>query len=248
MVQVLIVLAGVGAGAVNTMVGSGSLISYPIMVALGIPPVTANVANSVGLTPGSIAGAWGYRSELRGVPPRPLWMLAGLSAAGGAIGAALLTVAPETAFEFVVPVLILAATVLMALQPRIATHDDAGRTQPVALAILVLAAAISGGSFSAAQGIVLLGILGLCTTGGIQRHNAIKNLLQAIVNLVASVYFVVTGAVAWDIAGLLAAGAIVGAIGGAAVGKRIPERPLRIAVVIFGLVVTGVLGYQALFR
>jgi len=247
--MVAIAAAGFAAGAVNTVVGSGSLITYPTMVMLGIPPVAANIANTVGLVPGSVAGAWGYRSELPAIDHKRLGWLGSASAIGAVIGAFLLTRLPAASFKIVVPFLILLAALLVAFQPRIAKRTGAAagtRWQP--LLITVAAAGIYGGYFSAAQGVILLGLLGLFMAAGIQQHNAIKNILQAIVNVVAALFFVATGHVTWLPAGLVAVGSIAGALTGAWIGKRIPARGLRIFVVIFGFAMAALMAWQALRR
>ena len=241
----LIALAGCGAGAINTIVGSGSLISYPTMVLLGIPPVAANVANTVGLVPGSIAGAWGYRHIISKYS-RTLLPLGIASIAGALIGALLLIVLPATAFKVIVPILILAATLLVAFQKRLqqALHLE-GSTRWVPLTASVFFAGIYGGYFSAAQGVILLGVLGLFLQGDVQVHNGLKNLLQALVNIVAALFFVIGGHVRWDAAFPIAVGSICGALIGAWVAKRIPAQPFRIFIVVFGLVMTVIMAIQA---
>ncbi len=242
-----IAAAGFAAGAVNTIVGSGSLISYPVMVLMGVPPVSANIANTVGLVPGSVAGALGYRRQLPPMPRRRLLSLMAASVAGAIVGAWLLTVLPESAFRVIVPFLILLATVLVAFQKRISAlaHMDSGdRWAP--LLITVFLAGIYGGYFSAAQGVILLGVLGLFLKGSIQGHNAVKNILQAIVNAVAALFFISTTSVDWLAAGLIAGGSILGALGGAWIGTRIPQQGLRRFVIVFGFAMAVVMGVQAL--
>lgn len=237
--------AGFAAGAVNTMVGSGSLITYPVMVLLGVPPVTANIANTVGLVPGSIAGAWGYRDKLAGTK-KLLLRLGAASLSGAVVGAALLTQLPKGAFALVVPVLILGAAVLVGLQPVIIK-----RTRPAAgtrwgqLTAWVFLSGVYGGYFSAAQGVILLGLLGVFLASGLQEQNAVKNVLQALVNIVAAIFFIVVGTVAWKYAGLVAIGSLVGAPVGAALAKRIPTAGFRIGIVIFGVLMAVVMAFIA---
>ena len=247
MIELLaVVVAGFVAGAVNTIVGSGSLVTYPVMVLLGVPPVTANIANTVGLVPGSIAGAWGYRDKLQG-QGQLLIRLGAASVTGAVGGAILLTQLPKGAFALVVPVLILAAALLVALQPvivdRIRTAPGTRWTQ---LSFWVLLSGVYGGYFSAAQGVILLGLLGLFLTSGLQEQNAVKNVLQALVNLVAAGFFVSIGAVAWQYAGLVAIGSLIGAPVGAKVAKRIPTRAFRVGIVVFGILMAVVMAFMAL--
>jgi uncharacterized membrane protein YfcA len=240
-----VVVAGFAAGAVNTIVGSGSLITYPLMVLLGVAPVTANIANTIGLVPGSIAGAWGYRNRL----PRQTALLITLGTAStiGAIGGAvLLTQLPKGAFAFAVPVLILVAALLVGLQPLIVKHTrapaDAKWRQ---LTFWVLLSGVYGGYFSAAQGVILLGFLGLLLATGLQEQNAVKNVLQALVNVVAATFFVTFGDVAWQYAGLVALGSVIGAPVGARIAQRIPTRHFRIGIVVFGIVMALVMAAMA---
>jgi uncharacterized membrane protein YfcA len=237
-----VVAAGFGAGAVNTMVGSGSLITYPIMVFLGVPPVTANIANTVGLVPGSLAGAWGYRKRLQGT--RALLIRLGAASLVGAIcGALLLTELPKGAFKFVVPVLILVAAVLVGLQPRIIARTQGSDRRPRLgqLTFWVFLAGVYGGYFSAAQGVILLGLLGVFLASDLQEQNAIKNVLQALVNIVAAVFFIVIGGVAWPYAACVAVGSLIGAPVGAALAQRIPTGPFRVGIVVFGVIMAIVM-------
>jgi len=225
------------AGAVNTIVGSGSLITFPTLLALGYPPVVANVSNTVGLVPGSISGAVGYRRELRGQGAR-LVALAAASVTGGLTGGVLLLMLPGSVFRGVVPVLILGACVLVALQPRLARRAAAGGGGRAhggpALFAGVYATGVYGGYFGAAQGVILLALLAIFVDDSLQRLNGIKNVLAGLVNGVAAVLFVAAADVAWEAAGLLAAGAVVGGQIGAGVGRRIPARLLRAVVVAVG--------------
>ena len=238
-----VVAAGTLAGAVNTIVGSGSLVTFPTLLALGYPPVVANVSNTVGLVPGSVSGAIGYRRELTG-QRRRLVALGTMSLLGGFTGAVLLLAAPGT-FRAVVPFLILLASGLMALQPRLARRGDAaGRpvlSAPGMLPLLVYSTGIYGGYFGAAQGVLLLAFLSLGLTDDLQRLNATKNVLAAIVNGVAAVIFIVVSQVDWLAAGLIAGGAVAGGTAGAALGRRIPTRVLRYVVVGGGTAVAIVL-------
>jgi uncharacterized protein len=242
---IAVVAAGFAAGAVNTIVGSGSLITYPVMVLLGVPPVSANVANTVGLVPGSIAGAYGYGDLLKG-QGKFLVRLGGASMTGAIGGAVLLTQLPRGAFVLVVPVLILAAALLVGFQPLLVK-----RTRPQArgrwgqLVFWVFLAGVYGGYFSAAQGVILLGLLGLYMASGLQEQNAVKNLLQALVNVVAAVFFIMIGGVLWEYAGAVAIGSVVGAPVGAFIAKRIPTRHFRVGIVVFGIGMAVVMALMA---
>lgn len=236
-----VLLAGIGAGTINTVVGSGTLITFPTLLAVGLPPVTANVSNAIGLVPGSLAGVWGYRRELRGQAHRLRWLMPATTV-GGATGAVLLLWLPEAAFESVVPVLIGLALVLVVLGPRISraviAHHEAHGGLPDRGAWWVwpgvLGTGVYGGYFGAAQGVLLMAIFGIGIDDDPQRHNAIKNVLAALVNAVAAAVFVVVADVDWWAALLVAAGAVVGGTLGATVGRRLPPAVLRAVIVVVG--------------
>ena len=232
---------GLAAGTINTIVGSGSLITFPTLLAMGYPAVVANVSNTVGLIPGSVSGAFGYRRELSGQRPR-LVALGSASAAGGLTGAIVLLVLPGGVFRSVVPVLILVACLLMALQPRLSRMVDRRRRPTVAhggavLWLAVFLTGVYGGYFGAAQGVILIALLGIFLADDLQRLNAAKNVLAALVNGVAAVLFVVFSHVDWGVAGLLAAGSAIGGQVGATVGRRLPVSVLRTAIVVVGTAV-----------
>ncbi len=235
---VLVALAGLGAGAINAVVGSGTLITFPTLLAIGVPPVVANVSNTVGLVPGSVAGAWGYRRELAGQRSRVL-RLATATIIGAIIGAVLLLVLPEASFEAVVPVLILLGCVLVIIQPWILRRLGE-RTRPhhggplVWLGVLVIG--VYGGYLGAGQGVLLIAVLGVGLTETLQRVNAAKNILAGLANLVAGLIFVAVAEVNWVAAGLIAAGSTFGGVLGAGVARRLPAVILRATVVVIGLV------------
>ncbi|MDQ3628632.1 MAG: sulfite exporter TauE/SafE family protein [Actinomycetota bacterium] len=253
----LIALAGMAAGSINVIVGSGTLITFPTLLALGYPPVTANVSNTVGLVPGSLAGVVGYRRELRGQRSR-LLRLGSASLLGGVLGAVLLLRLPSSAFDAVVPVLIGLGVVLVAVQPRVsqwlkdraagkalaAAGGDEDAVVQVARAphgslvvwVLVLLTGVYGGYFGAAQGVLLLAVMGIGIGDGLQRLNAVKNVLAMLVNLVAGVIFVVVADVRWDVVGLIALGATLGGLIGARIGRALPPIVFRVFVVLVGVV------------
>ena len=234
--------AGVAAGGINTVVGSGSLITFPTLVALGYVPVVANVSNNIGLVPGGVTGAYGYRAELKGQRAR-LLRLGSASLTGAVIGALLLLGLPASAFKFIVPILIVIALILVVVQPRLQgwirrrREDGGGHAHGGPLLwVGVLLAGMYGGYFGAAQGVLLMAILGIGVADTLQRHNATKNVLALIVNGVAAVVFVVKADVDWRIAGLIAAGSVVGGQVGATVGRRLPPTVLRAVIVVVGVV------------
>jgi uncharacterized protein len=236
----LIFLAGLGAGTINTVVGSGSLITFPTLIALGYRPVLANVSNNIGLVPGNISGVHGYRRELTGQRQRAI-TLGSASVAGGLTGSVLLLVLPGSVFADVVPVLIIIALVLVVTGPRISAWLDrrrGGAHSSVGPALLgsVYLTGVYGGYFGAAQGIILIALLSIFLTDHLQRLNAVKNVLQMTVNGVAAVVFVVATRVDWKVAGIIAAGSVIGGQIGAGVGRRLDPRVLRAIIVAVGLV------------
>ncbi|GAA1988791.1 sulfite exporter TauE/SafE family protein [Kitasatospora viridis] len=236
-----VLAAGAGAGTINVIVGSGTLITFPVLLALGVPPVTANVSNTLGLVPGSVSGAIGYRRELADQRGR-LVRLGLASLAGGLIGAVLLTRLPSSAFTAIVPVLILLALVLVVIQPRVARAVAArgGRTShpdgsPLLVAGVFLTG-IYGGYFGAAQGVLLLALMGMLLRDDLQRMNAVKNVLALLVNGVAAVFFMFTTHIDWLVALLIAIGSAGGGLLGAKIGRRLPPVALRGLIVLVGLV------------
>ena len=268
--------AGLAAGTINTVVGSGTLITFPTLLAFGYPPVLANVSNNVGLVPGVASGVYGYRSELGG-QRRRLIRLGSASVCGGLVGAILLLTLPQSAFKDIVPALIGLAVVMVIIQPRLAKWvaerqraraaaadgEGAGGTGAVAagvgtgaegatavavaappaaaeaiggpvLWVLVFLAGIYGGYFGAAQGVLLIGMLGIALNDSLQRINAAKNVLAGLVNGLAAVVFILATHIDWGVAGLIAAGSIIGGQVGARIGKRLPPWGLRVLIVCVG--------------
>jgi uncharacterized membrane protein YfcA len=237
--------AGTAAGTINTVVGSGTLITFPTLLAFGYSPVLANVTNTVGLVPGVLSGIYGYRRELTGQRPR-LVRLGGASLLGGAAGAVLLLTLPAAAFKAIVPALIGLALVLVVAQPRLAAWVmRRQRARGVAasadahggpfLWTLIFAVGVYGGYFGAAQGVLLIGLLGIAITDSLQRLNAAKNVLAALVNGMAAVIFIAVTHIAWGAAGLIAAGSILGGQLGARIGRRLPPLALRAVIVCVGI-------------
>jgi uncharacterized membrane protein YfcA len=234
-----VLAAGAAAGTINAVVGSGTLITFPVLLALGYPPVVANVSNAVGLVPGSVSGAYAYRRELAG-HRRLLMRLGCATAVGAASGSALLLVLPDEAFRIIVPVLIAAALVLVVLQPRLSRALAARSTdeRPVAGPLLlagVCATGVYGGYFGAAQGVLLMGLLGALLSTDLQWANGVKNVLAGIANGVAATLFLVLGDVAWLPALLIAAGSVAGGLAGGRWGRRLPPTALRALIMVVGL-------------
>jgi uncharacterized protein len=252
----LIALAGGGAGFINAIVGSGTLISFPTLLGVGFEKVAANMANNIGLAPGSMSAVVGYRRELAG-QRRRLLRLGPASAFGGLTGALLLLNMPSSAFKTVVPFLILLGVALVIAQPivqarlkarRLVTAPSAGlpgqsngegiaERIPLFVVVVVFLTGIYGGYFGAGQGVILTGLLGMAFVDDMQRINAAKNVLAGLVNGVAALVFIVLRPISWEPAILIAVGSVIGAQLGAKVGRRIQPNILRALIVIIGLVV-----------
>jgi uncharacterized protein len=247
--MILIALAGVGAGAINAVVGSGTLITFPTLVALGYPPVVSTMSNAVGLVAGGVSGTWGYREELRGQGNRLRWQIPA-SLLGAGVGAWLLLHLPEKVFTQVVPVLLILALILVLIGPRIQAWarkraEDSGRSaehvtrgRMAALVFGTFAVGIYGGYFTAAQGILLIGMMGMMLPESMQRMNAAKNLLSLVVNIVAAAAYTLVAfdRISWAAAGLIAVGSLIGGWLGARYGRRLSPAVLRIAIVVVGLI------------
>ena len=254
---IVIFAAGLAAGTINTVVGSGTLITFPTLLAFGYPPVLANVSNNVGLVPGVASGVHGYRAELDG-QRRRIIRLGSASLAGGLVGAFLLLVLPADAFKAIVPVLIGIALVMVIFQPRLSKFvaarqqkraegrpaEDAApslEAPPLQLGgpvlwALVFLSGVYGGYFGAAQGVLLLGLMGVAFTDSLQRINAVKNVLAGLVNGVAALVFIFATHVDWAVAGLIACGAVLGGQLGARIGRKLPPWALRLVIICVGVV------------
>lgn len=256
LLQALVIFAaGLAAGTINTVVGSGTLITFPTLLAFGYPPVLANVSNNVGLVPGVASGVHGYRAELAGQRRRVI-RLGTASLCGGLVGAILLLVLPAGAFKAIVPVLIGIAVLMVIFQPRIARWVAAGRrsragarAEPALVSheqgvqvggpvlwVLVFLSGVYGGYFGAAQGVLLIGLMGVTFSDSMQRINAVKNVLAGLVNGVAALVFIVATHIDWGAAGLIASGAILGGQIGARIGRRLPPWGLRLVIICVGVV------------
>jgi uncharacterized membrane protein YfcA len=244
--------AGFAAGGINAVVGSGTLVSFPVLLAVGLPPVPATISNSLGLIAGNLSGSIGYRRELRG-QRRLLVRLLPASVLGALTGAFLLLHLPASTFEAVVPVLIGIAVLLVALQPvvqrRLPPRSDDDVEAPVrggrlaGLFAGAYATGAYGGYFAASQGVLQIGIFGLLLREPLQRLNALKNVLTLTVNTVAAGAYVVvaTDQIDWWAAGLLAVGSLVGGGVSSRYGRRLPAAVLRTAIVVLGVVAIVVL-------
>ena len=233
--------AGIGAGTINVVVGSGTLITFPVLLSVGLPPLTANVTTTLGLVPGSFTGAWGYRAELKG-QRRSLLILGSASLIGALAGALLLLVLPAAAFKAIVPVLIALALVLVVVGPainrRVAASGkvrDPERPGP-GLWAGILGCGVYGGYFGAALGVLMMGLMGVLRGPDMQRNNAMKNMLTGLVNGVAAMVFIIVAEPAWPYVALVAAGSTLGGFVGAKVGRKLPPPVLRGVIVVVGLI------------
>ncbi|MEZ2389933.1 sulfite exporter TauE/SafE family protein [bacterium RCC_150] len=243
----IIFIAGLWAGTINSVVGSGTLVTFPVLVALGYAPVSASISNAMGLVAGNATGAWGYRHELTG-RGRQLLRLLPASVLGAITGAWLLLHLPEKVFYFAAPFLIVLALLMVLFQPRLQqwVQDRAGNPEhaihdkrhTLMLVFLVFLAGIYGGYFVAAQGILLVGILGVFMTGTIQNANAMKNILVLAVNIVAACSYLLFafGRIEWPVVAIIAVSSLVGGVIGSKVGRRLKPLALRIVIFALGLV------------
>jgi uncharacterized membrane protein YfcA len=240
----LIAFGGLWAGAINSIVGSGTLVTFPILVALGYAPVTATISNAIGLIAGNVGGVYGYRRELAGLG-RTLASLLPASLLGGVCGAWLLLHLPESVFGVVAPFLIVLALSFVIFQPKLQAWvrerqaaQARQRSRPWLLLLLVYGAGVYGGYFVAAQGVLLLGILGVFLHGSMQQANAVKNVLVLSVNVIAAVSYMLFAfdRIDWAVVLVIAVSSLVGALFGSAVGRRLKPVVLRGIIVVLGLV------------
>jgi uncharacterized membrane protein YfcA len=246
----LVFFAGLWAGTINSVVGSGTLVTFPVLIALGVAPVTASISNAMGLVAGNAAGAWGYRKELQG-RGQQLVRLLPASLLGGISGAWLLLHLPEKVFQYAAPVLIVVALLMVVFQPRLQMwvrnreenpeHAIRDKGHSVALVVLVYLAGVYGGYFVAAQGILVVGILGVFMTGTIQNANAMKNILVLGVNIVAAASYLLFafGRINWPVVAIIAVSSLIGGVVGSKVGRRLSPPVLRGVIFTLGLVALG---------
>lgn len=236
---ILVLVAGFGAGTINAIIGSGTLITFPVLLAIGYPPIVANVSNNIGLVPGAASSAVAYRRELEGSAPQ-LRRYAPATLLGSITGAALLLTLPPDSFRAVVPVLIALALVLVVLQPRISEWVARRREEVLPhggryLLVGIFAVGIYGGYFGGGQGILLFGILATSLAQDLREVNAMRAVLTGLANATAAVIFVFAADVAWLPVLLIAIGSTAGGVLGAGIGRRLPDAVLRATIVVVGL-------------
>jgi uncharacterized membrane protein YfcA len=250
-----LLFAGFAASGVNAVAGGGSLITFPTLLAIGLPPVAANVTNSLAVSPGYAASVYGSRTDLAAVAEHrgrgELLALLPTAVVGTAVGCFLLLATPERAFELIVPFLVLGAAVVLAFQQRLRAlvghpRDASPRRQRIALHVMVFAGAVYGGYFGAALGVMLVAALGLVLDETLARVSALKNVISAVVGLGTVVAFALFGPVDWAAVAVLLPATVLGGYAGARLARRLPPRLLRAIIVTAGTVVGTVLLLRAL--
>ncbi|KIA73238.1 integral membrane protein [Arthrobacter sp. MWB30] len=248
--SILVFFAGLWAGTINAVVGSGTLVTFPVLIALGVAPVVASMSNAMGLVAGTAAGAWGYRRELAG-RGRQLLKLMPASLLGGITGAWLLLHLPEKVFGYVAPVLLVAALLMVLFQPKLQAwirnreqnpeHAIKDKSHGILLVVLIYLAGVYGGYFVAAQGILLVGILGVFLSGTMQNANAMKNILTLTVNMVAAVSYLIFAfdRINWWVVLLIAVSSTIGGLLGSKVGRKLSPKVLRGVIFTLGIVALG---------
>ncbi|TQJ40925.1 hypothetical protein FBY33_3020 [Arthrobacter sp. SLBN-112] len=250
--SIIVFIAGLWAGTINAVVGSGTLVTFPVLIALGVAPVVASMSNAMGLVAGTAAGAFGYRRELAGRGRQVLRLLPA-SVLGGVSGAWLLLHLPEKVFHYVAPVLLVLALLMVVFQPKLQDwvrnreanpeHAVRDKRHGILLVVLVYLAGVYGGYFVAAQGILLVGILGVFLTGTIQNANAMKNILVLGVNMVAAISYLLFAfdRINWLVVLLIAVSSTIGGILGSKVGRKLSPRVLRAVIFSLGIVALAVM-------
>ncbi|NKQ53576.1 sulfite exporter TauE/SafE family protein [Amycolatopsis sp. K13G38] len=243
---IFLLIAGVGAGLTGSVAGLASLVSYPALLAVGLPPISANVTNTLALLGTTVGAAAGSRPELAGQRGQ-LKRLCLITGIGGACGAALLLLTPAGAFTAIVPFLIAGASILMLLGPRLrrfSANSAVSGLGPLT-AVAAFCVAVYGGYFGAAAGVLMLALLSTVWAQSLARSNAAKNIATGAANLIAAVVFAFTGKVNWPAMIALCAGSVIGSWIGPAIVRRVPATPLRIVIALAGLGLAGTLGWQA---
>ncbi|MCD0443917.1 sulfite exporter TauE/SafE family protein [Glycomyces sp. A-F 0318] len=240
----LLLAAGLLGGGLNAVAGGGSLITYPTLMAVGVPPLYANATNGIAVAPAYAAAAFGSRENLRPQKRRMLQLIP-TALVASVCGALLLLNTPHSVFEAIVPFLVLAATVLMAIGPwvnRKVTALNGGRDlHPAALHAGVFAGCLYGSYFNAALGLILMAVIAMGVSEKLARVGALKNFCTMLVGVVTCVMYGVWAEVDWLAIGVLVPATFLGGYLGARVFQKIPERPLRIAIVVYGLVLSAIL-------
>ena len=237
--EALLVLAGLGAGVVNGIAGGGSLVSFPALLAVGYPALTANVTSTIGIWPGYLGGSAGFRNEIGALRNR-LAELAPTMVVGGVAGGVLLLTTPVHAFRILAPWLVLFACLLFAIQPVVSkklrlNHDKMSHGHRVAMHVEIFFAAVYGAYFGAGLGVILLAVLGLCLPDSLLKINGLRAVLALIVNSVAAIIFILHAPVAWLPAALMAGSSLVGGYVGSRVSRKVPTPVLRFVVISLGL-------------
>jgi len=235
--------AAIAGGAVNAIAGGGSVITFPALLFVGVGPILASATNTVAIWPASVAGAFGFRGDVKGAPPSMYWLLVP-SVIGGTLGALLLLRTPTHLFELIAPYLVLAATVLLAVQGRVSrrVHRDPRKAHAprwwIAAVAVQLAVSVYGGFFGAGIGILMLATLGLIGFTDIHRMNGLKNLYATFINGAAMIYFAVSGTVVWPAVAVMVAGAVAGGVGAAGLAHRVGRQTVRRLIVVIGVAMT----------
>ena len=236
--------AGFISGAINSIAFGGSFVSFPALVWLGVPPIIANATNTAAVWPGSLGAVWGYRRELRDTAPRMYWLIVP-SVLGAITGAVLLRVTPAALFDRLVPLLILFATLLFAVQERLQRLFDVTpehqRKWFAGAMLLQFFVSVYGGYFGAGMGVLMLAALAILGHDDIHQMNGLKNVLAVSINAVAAVYFVAAGMVILGEALVMAAGAAIGGVASAGMARRMGRKAVRRAVIVIGFAMTVVL-------
>jgi len=241
-----IALASVAAGLVNAVAGGGTLITFPVLTAVGVPAVPANITNTVALCPGFFGATLAQREALRG-QRRRLWITVPVSVAGGIAGGILLLATDENTFRGIIPFLLLLASVLLAAQDwlrawlvRWKWHHVPGHVSDARVAIPLALGAVYGGYFGAGLGVMMLAMFGLLLDDSLTRLNALKSVTALVINVAAALFFVFSGEVVWPVAGVMAAGALLGGAFGGRLASRIRPETLRWVVVAIGAIAAGI--------